>query len=74
MSKYYTTQELSEIIKMAPGTIRNLVWKGVFIEGIHYVKPSARKVLFIWTAIEDWLHGRLVAGANVRADECLIKM
>jgi len=28
--EYLTTTELSERIKMAPGTIRNLVWKNRF--------------------------------------------
>ncbi|MFA7383852.1 MAG: hypothetical protein WC001_10425 [Desulfurivibrionaceae bacterium] len=57
MDEYLTTEELSQRIKMAPGTIRNLVWKKSFIEGVHYVKPSARKLLFVWSKIEQWLHG-----------------
>ena len=57
MEEYLTTQELSEWIKMEPGTIRNLVWKGVLKEKIHYVKPSKRKLLFIKGAITGWLHG-----------------
>jgi hypothetical protein len=43
---------------MAPGTIRNLVWKKVFIENVHYVKPSARKLLFVWSGVKQWLHGQ----------------
>jgi len=57
MNEYLTTEELSQRIKMAPGTIRNLVWKKSFIEGVHYVKPSSRKLLFVWRNIEQWLHG-----------------
>lgn len=57
MNEYLTTEELSQRIKLAPGTIRNLVWKKTFREGIHYVKPSARKLLFVWSKIEQWLHG-----------------
>jgi hypothetical protein len=56
MEEYLTTLELSTRIKMAPGTIRNLVWKGVFQEKTHYVKPSARKLLFVWSEVERWLH------------------
>ena len=56
MEEYLTTTQLSERIKMAPGTIRNLVWKGEFRRNIHYVKPSRRKLLFIWGAVVKWLH------------------
>lgn len=55
MDKYLTTIELSERIKMAPGTIRNLVWKKEFTENVHYLKPTPRKTLFIWEAVENWL-------------------
>lgn len=57
MEEYLTIDELSQRIKMAPGTIRNLIWKQEFRQNIHYIKPTPRKVLFIWQAVEDWLHG-----------------
>jgi len=57
MEEYLTTAELSDRIKMAPGTIRNLVCKGQFKMGIHYIKPTSRKLLFIWSEIQSWLHG-----------------
>lgn len=56
MKEYLTTAELSNRIKMAPGTIRNLVWKKEFIENIHYFKPTSRKILFVWSEIEKWLY------------------
>ncbi len=56
MEEYLTTKELSERVKMAPGTIRNLVWKKVLLENIHYVKPTGRKLLFVWSACEHWLY------------------
>jgi hypothetical protein len=58
MEKYLTTAELSARIKMAPGTIRNLVWKNEFKENTHYVKPTKGKLLFVWSEIEVWLHGK----------------
>ena len=57
MSEYLTTKELSGRIKMTPGTIRNLIWKKKLEKEIHYIKPTPRKLLFIWGAIEAWLHG-----------------
>ena len=58
MEKYLTTAELSARIKMAPGTIRNLVWKNELKENTHYVKPTRGKLLFVWSEIETWLHGK----------------
>ena len=71
MEEYLTTQELSQRIKMAPGTIRNLVWKKSFKENIHYVKPTGRKLLFIWTACQKWLHGDIQLPQN---EESLINI
>ncbi len=56
MEEYLTTIELSERIKMAPGTIRNLVWKKELKQNIHYLKPTSRKLLFIWTEVQKWLY------------------
>jgi len=56
MEEYLSTTELSDRIKMAPGTIRNLVWKKEFEENVHFVKPTPRKVLFLWSAVEEWVH------------------
>ncbi len=64
MEEYLTTGELSARIKMAPGTIRNLVWKNSLIENIHYVKPTPRKLLFVWSGIERWLHGGTAVAAG----------
>jgi hypothetical protein len=58
MTEYLTTNELSKRIKMAPGTIRNLVWKNELKENTHYVKPTRGKLLFVWSEIEAWLHDK----------------
>lgn len=63
MEEYLITIELSRRIKMTPGTIRNLVWKGELIENVHYIKPTPRKLLFVWSAIEAWLHGKSAANS-----------
>ena len=57
MEEYLTTQELSSRIKLAPGTIRNLIWNKTLKEGIHYIKPNGRKLLFVWSGCQAWLHG-----------------
>jgi hypothetical protein len=53
--EYLTTFELSDRIKMAPGTIRNLVWKNRLKLNVHYLKPTGR-LLFVWSEIQAWLH------------------
>lgn len=58
MQEYLTTEELSKLIKMSPGTIRNKVSQGAFKLNVHYVKPSTRKLLFVRSAINDWLYGK----------------
>jgi hypothetical protein len=52
---YLTTDELCERIKYKPGSINNLVSNGKLIEGIHFLKPTPKKRLFIWSRMEVWL-------------------
>lgn len=63
--EYIDTKELARRIKMAPGTIRNMVWRGDLKLNVHYVKPTPRKVLFIWSAVEAWLYGTGKPASNV---------
>jgi hypothetical protein len=56
LEEYLITRELSDRIKRSPGTIRNMVCRGQLKLGIHYVKPGNGRLLFLWSAIEDWLH------------------
>ena len=66
MEEYLTTKELSRRIKMAEGTIRNLVWQQVLIENTHYVKPTPKKILYMWSAIELWLHAGKSIGPTLK--------
>jgi hypothetical protein len=63
MEEYLTTEELSARIKMAPGTLRNLVSRNELQINVHYLKPTKRKLLFVWSAIEAWLHGKSAANS-----------
>jgi hypothetical protein len=76
MEQYLTVKELGERIKMAPGTIRNLIGKKVFIKDIHFYKPTPRKLIFIWSAVAARLHGghagRQAGGRGT--DKCLINI
>lgn len=66
MEEYLSVKELSCRIKMKPGTIRNLIWKRVLLEGVHFIKPTPRKILFVWSAVEEWMWGR--ASQNLRPE------
>ncbi len=57
METFLTVKELSEQIKMAPQTIYNKIHKNEFQQGIHYLKPSHKKILFKESAILTWLNG-----------------
>ena len=74
MEEYLTVKELSSRIKIAEGTVRNLVWKKVFKPNVHYVKPS-RKLLFIWSAVEAWLRQEPATFSRIQGEshKCLIK-
>ena len=54
---YLTVEELSERIKYDPRYIRENLKDRVFIEGVHYVRPFGRKLLFVWEAIEHDILG-----------------
>ena len=77
MEEYLTTEELSQRIKMAPGSIRNLVWRNQLEQNVHYVKPTPKKLLFIWSQIEKWLYGdmnRTFADKASRENKSLINI
>jgi len=55
LEEYLTVNELSNRIKFSRQSLYNLIHRGVFILGIHYLKPTPKKVLFKWSEIQIWL-------------------
>ena len=55
MEEYLTVKELSEKIKFSKQSLYNLIHKGTFILGKHYLKPTPKKVLFKWSEIRLWM-------------------
>jgi len=51
--KYLTTKEFSIKYKYAEQSIYNMIHNGKLRIGVHYIKPSRRKVLFIASAIRE---------------------
>ena len=56
MEEYLTVQELGERIKFSKQSVYNLIYKKKFILGVHYLKPTPKKILFVWSQIEKWLY------------------
>ncbi len=61
--EYLSIKQLCERIPYRPQSIRNMMTQGIFREGEHYFKPTARKVIFKWSAIQRWIEGERAKGA-----------
>lgn len=55
--EYLSLGELCYRIPYRPQTIRNLMTQGVLREGVHYFKPTSRRVVFKWQAVKQWIEG-----------------
>jgi len=53
-------EELCERIKFSRQTVYNWIYQGKFRLGVHYLKPSRKKILFKWSEIKSWLEGDAV--------------
>jgi predicted DNA-binding transcriptional regulator AlpA len=62
---YLTTEELSERMKFAQQTLYNHIHEKVFQQGVHFIKPSRKKILWIWPEIEKWLLEKSSGGQNI---------
>lgn len=52
---YLNTKEVCEMIKYKPQSVYNLINKGELVLGKHYLKPSSRKLVFIQSAMLEWM-------------------
>jgi predicted DNA-binding transcriptional regulator AlpA len=57
MEEYLTVDELCQKIKYSRQSIYNMINRKTFKLNQHYYKPSTKKILFIWSAIQEWLAG-----------------
>ncbi|MFC1590977.1 helix-turn-helix transcriptional regulator [Thermodesulfobacteriota bacterium] len=55
--RYLSTKELCDMIKYKPQSVYNMIHDEVFLLGVHYMKPSPRKLVFIHSAILEWMKG-----------------
>ncbi len=57
MENYLTVDELSSMIKYSKQSLYNLIYRKTFILGKHYFKPTPKKILFKWSAVQEWIEG-----------------
>ena len=55
MEEYLTVKELGMRIKFSKQSLYNLIHRGTFVLGKHYLKPTPKKILFKWTEIKSWM-------------------
>jgi hypothetical protein len=54
-TEFLTVSELSSRLKFSRQTIYNMIFAKRFIKGEHYIKPSRKKILFMWPSVRSWL-------------------
>ncbi|MFC1591240.1 helix-turn-helix transcriptional regulator [Thermodesulfobacteriota bacterium] len=69
MEEYLTVKEISERIKYAKQSIYNLIHNDTFVLNTHYIKPSRKKILFIWSEVQQWLQGSNSVFTEDNADD-----
>jgi hypothetical protein len=55
--KYLSLKELVQVIPYQPQTIYNWISAGVWQSGVHYFKPTPRKLIFHYSTIKRWVEG-----------------
>ncbi len=55
MEELITVEQLAKLTGYSKQTIYNKINKEEFILGIHYLKPTRKKILFMASAIQQWL-------------------
>jgi len=62
MEEYLTVKELCDRIKYKEQTIYNLISRGTFVLGRHFLKPTPKKILFKWSEIKAWIGDAALSG------------
>jgi len=52
--EYLSVDQLAGRIPYKPKTIRDLMFRGVFVEGIHFTRLTGRPI-FLWSRVEQLL-------------------
>jgi hypothetical protein len=57
---YLSLAELVERIPYKPQTIYNWISAGLWQLGVHYFKPTPRKLIFHYPTIQRWVEGQTI--------------
>jgi len=57
-SPYLSRKELSSYLKVSESFIKNKLYSGEFLNGIHYFKIGEAKILFDRLEIDKWLRAK----------------
>ncbi len=52
--EYLSVNQLAQRIPYKPKTIRNLICRGIFVEGVHFTRLTGRPI-FLWSRVEQLL-------------------
>ncbi len=52
--EYLSVDQLAQRIPYKAKTIHNLIWRGIFVEGIHFTRLTGRPIFF-WSKVEHLL-------------------
>ena len=66
--QYLSVDQLSKRIPYSPKTIRNLMSRGVFLEGVHFTRLTGRPI-FLWSKVEEMLLEGRRSSAMAREQE-----
>lgn len=72
MNKYLSPKETGAALKYAEQTIYNMIHSGKFVEGVHYFRPTPRKILFSREAIIRWVEGSTEDSPHISPANCSI--
>lgn len=56
--EYLSLKELVQLIPYQPQTIYNWINAGMWRSGVHYFKPTPRKLIFHYPTIKRWVEGK----------------
>jgi hypothetical protein len=57
-SQYLSIPEVAALIRKTAKTVRNMMTRSVFREGVHYFRPRGSTPLFKRDAVIQWAEGR----------------
>ena len=55
--EYLTVAEVAELLRLSVKRVRNQMSSGIFVEGVHFLRPRGIGPRFVRSRVEAWLRG-----------------